>query len=332
MVFKWGTKLSAEQQHHGICKQPLSYPSSSFFSHSMFLGKINSANVQIYRVQPHGNLFQGHMNSYYLKPFTVFVERNKVRFPIKDLKLFCGKTHVTLKDTLGLAYRCILWNFRCRINELMLGNSSDPTIRLEDKIFLRGLWSASHIDIWRHFILRSAELSKDTRNILRTRSNSPMIIHCSSQGLRAQGRSGRASYFLCTYSWEALNFFNRWLHPQLKGTAPHTWDLDCIMCASLTTSPELPWLGDLYLGQPKANGKKCSWAHPAWEGRTAMWPPFSLLCWDYNQSLSLVGQLTWKLGLRDFQLPWAWRDGQHGVWGRIQRSAETASPSAAGLT
>lgn len=113
----------------------------------MFLRKINSANVQIYRVQPHGNLFQGRMNSYYLKPFTVFVERNKVHFPIKDLKPFCGKAHVTLKDTLGLAYRCILCNFHRRINGLMLENTSDPTISLQDKIFLRGLWSASHIYI-----------------------------------------------------------------------------------------------------------------------------------------------------------------------------------------
>jgi len=79
------------------------------------------------------------MNSHYLKPFTVFVETNKVHFPIKDLKLFCGKAHVILKDTLDLAYRCILCNFHCRINGLVLGNSSDPTIRLEDKIFLRGL-------------------------------------------------------------------------------------------------------------------------------------------------------------------------------------------------
>lgn len=96
-----------------------SYPSSSFFSSSMFLGKINSANVQIYRVQPHSNLFQGCMNSYYLKPFTVFVERNKVHFPIKDLEPFCGKAHVILKDILALAYRYILCNFYCRITGLV---------------------------------------------------------------------------------------------------------------------------------------------------------------------------------------------------------------------
>lgn len=113
-----------QQQQQQQCKQPLSYPSSSFFSSSMFLGKINSANVQIYRVQPHGNLFQGHMNSYYLKPFTVFVERNKVHFPIKDLKPFCGKAHVTLKGILGLAYRCILCNFHCRMNGLVLGSGN----------------------------------------------------------------------------------------------------------------------------------------------------------------------------------------------------------------
>lgn len=142
----------------------------------MFLGKINSANVQIYRVQPHGNLFQGHMNSYYLKPFTVFVERNKVHFPIKDLKPFCGKAHVTLKDTLGLAYGCILCNVHCRISGLMLGNRSDPTVRLEDKMFLRALCSASRIEIQRYFILLRAELSKDTRDIFRTRNNSPMLI------------------------------------------------------------------------------------------------------------------------------------------------------------
>lgn len=69
----------------------------------------------------------------------MFVERNKVHFPIKDLKPFCGKAHVTLKDTLGLAYRCILCIFHCRINGLMLGNTSVPTIRVEDKFFLRGL-------------------------------------------------------------------------------------------------------------------------------------------------------------------------------------------------
>lgn len=88
----------------------------------MFLGKINSANVQIYRVQAHSNLFQGRMNSYYLKPFTVFVERNKVHFPTKDLEPFCGKAHVTLKDILGLAYRCILCNFYCRTNGLVPGS------------------------------------------------------------------------------------------------------------------------------------------------------------------------------------------------------------------
>lgn len=79
------------------------------------------------------------MNNYYLKPFTVYVERNKVHLPIKDLKPFCGTAHVTLKDTLGLAYRCILCNYHCRIKGLMLENTSDPTIRLQDKIFLRGI-------------------------------------------------------------------------------------------------------------------------------------------------------------------------------------------------
>lgn len=104
----------------------------------MFLGKINSANVQIYGVQPHGNLFQGHMNSYYLKPFTVNVEKNKVHFPIKDLKPFFVAKHVTLKDILGLAYRCILCSFHCGINGLMLGDASDPTVWLQDTIFPMG--------------------------------------------------------------------------------------------------------------------------------------------------------------------------------------------------
>lgn len=79
------------------------------------------------------------MNSYYLKPLTACIERNKVHFTIKDLKPFCGKAHVTLKDTLGLAYRCSLCNLHCRINRLVPGNTSDPTIRLEDKVFPREL-------------------------------------------------------------------------------------------------------------------------------------------------------------------------------------------------
>lgn len=51
------------------------------------------------------------MSSDYLKPFTVYIAGNKVHFSIKDLKPFCGNTHVTLKDTLGLAYRCVFCDF-----------------------------------------------------------------------------------------------------------------------------------------------------------------------------------------------------------------------------
>lgn len=135
------------------CKPPLSYPSCSFFSCSMFLGKINSANVQIYGVQPHGNLFQGHMNSYYLKPFTVNVEKNKVHFPIKDLKPFFVAKHMSpwrtswvlhidascAASTVGSMGWCLgtllILQFGCRIRSFPWDHEMPPTWASKDILF-----------------------------------------------------------------------------------------------------------------------------------------------------------------------------------------------------